>query len=184
MPFTPSEGAWQLAEHVSNLLASLTTPPPFTIYSYPSDNWPRRRRLEKFLTYLNIYALANWLYILPTPKSDEFHTLLARERVRAERNGNVFSLIIFKTVNLASDISMHRRMLVSLCCRLRDADEFGWYNDQWLGAILPYANHENAQRIAESVCQDLSLPVNEKTFTIYTYPENWLPDERSNHSHQ
>ena len=179
MPFTPSEGAWQLAEHLSNFLSSLTSPPPFTIYSYPSDNWPKRYRLEKFLSYLNIYALANRLFILPTPKSSEFHTLLARERGRADRNGNVFSLIIFRMANLPPGISIQRRMLVSLCCRLRDADEFGWYNDRHLGAIIPYASRQNAQCIAESICRDLSLPANNETFIIYTYPENWFSDERS-----
>ena len=179
MPFTPLEGARQLAEHVSNLLSSLTSPPPFTIYSYPSDNWPKRHRLEKFLTYLNIFALADRLFILPTPKSGEFHALLARERSRADRNGNIFSLIIFRMANLPPGISIQRRMLVSLGSRLRDTDEFGWYDDRHLGAIIPYASRQNAQRIAESICRDLSLPSNNETFIVYTYPESWFSDQRS-----
>ena len=37
MPFTPPEGAWKLAEYVSQVISSITLPPPFTIYSYPSQ---------------------------------------------------------------------------------------------------------------------------------------------------
>jgi len=78
MPFTPSEGARQLADHVSEIISLLTVPPPFTIYSYPSDNWPKHLRLEKFLTYLNVFADAGRLFIVPATKSNEFHSLIAR----------------------------------------------------------------------------------------------------------
>jgi lipopolysaccharide/colanic/teichoic acid biosynthesis glycosyltransferase len=179
MPFTPSEGARQLAEHVSEIISSLTAPPPFTIYSYPSDNWPKHNRLEKFLNYLNVFARAGRLFILPTPKSNEFHSLIARERGRADRNGNIFSLIIFKMANLPPGISVQRRLLVTLGNRLRDIDEFGWYDERHLGAIIPYASRLNAQRIAENICHDLSLPANDETFIVYTYPESWFSDERS-----
>jgi lipopolysaccharide/colanic/teichoic acid biosynthesis glycosyltransferase len=179
MPFTPSEGARQLAEHVSSLLSSLTLPPPFTIYSYPSDNWPKRHRLEGFLTYLNVSALVGRLFLSPAPQSGEFHALLARERGRADRNGNRFSLIIFKTANLPPGVAIQRRLQLSLGSRLRDTDEFGWYDDQHLGAIIPYASGQSARRIAEGICRNMSLPSNNETFVVYTYPENWFVDQRS-----
>ena len=179
MPFTPSEGARQLAEHVSEIISSLTSPPPFTIYSYPSDNWPKHHRLDKLLNYLNVFASAGRLFASPAPKSNEFHSLMARERGRADRNGNIFSLIIFKMANLPPGISVQRRLLVSLGSRLRDIDEYGWYDDRHLGAIIPYASGQNAQRIAESICRDMSLPAGNETFIVYTYPESWFSDERS-----
>jgi hypothetical protein len=179
MPITPSVGAWQVAEQISSLFSSYTSPPPFTIYSYPSDNWPKRHRLENFFTHLNIFTLADRLFTLPISKSDEFNTLLARERGRADRNGNVFSLIIFRMANLPPGISVQRQMILSLCSRLRDTDEVGWYNDRHLGVVIPYASCQNAQQIAENVCSDLSLPANNETFIVYTYPENWLSDQRS-----
>jgi hypothetical protein len=176
MPLTPLEGAWQLAGQISNSCSSFTAPPPFTIYSYPSDNWPKRHRLENFFTSMNIFTRAGHLFTLPIPKSDKFHTLMARERGRADRNGNVFSLIIFRMANLPPGISAQRQVRLSLCSRLRDTDEFGWYSDRHLGVIIPYANRLNAHHIAESICSDLSLPANNETFTIYTYPENWFSD--------
>ncbi len=179
MPFTPLEGARQLAEHLSEIISSLTVPPPFTIYSYPSDNWPKRHRLEKYLTYLNVFATAGRMFVMPTPKSNEFHSLMARERGRADRNGNIFSLIIFRMANLPPGISVQRRLLVSLGSRLRDIDEYGWYDDRHLGAIIPYASGKNAQRIAENICRDLSLPASDETFIVYTYPESWFSDEQS-----
>jgi lipopolysaccharide/colanic/teichoic acid biosynthesis glycosyltransferase len=177
MPFTPLEGARQLAEHVSEIISSLVSPPPFTIYSYPSDNWPKRHRLEKFLTYLNVFANAGRPFALSTPKSNEFHSLMARERGRADRNGNIFSLIIFRMANLPPGISVQRRLLVSLGSRLRDIDEYGWYDDRHLGAIIPYASGKNAQRIAEGICRDLALPATDETFIVYTYPESWFSDQ-------
>lgn len=182
MPFTPIEGARQLAEHVSGLLSSLASPPPFTIYSFPSDNWPKRHRLGKFLARLNLLALADRLFLSPTPKSGEFHALLTRERSRADRNGNIFSLIIFRMANLPPGISIQRKILLSLDNRLRNTDEFGWYDDRHLGAIIPYANGQCARRIAEEICQDVSLPSNHETFAVHTYPENWFLEQRLDHS--
>ena len=43
LPYTPTKGAWKLAEDVCELISTLSTSPPFTIYSYPSENWPRKR---------------------------------------------------------------------------------------------------------------------------------------------
>lgn len=179
MPFTPSEGARQLAEHVSEIISSLVLPPPFTIYSYPSDNWPKHHRLDKFLNYLNVFSNAGRLFVSPTPKSNEFHSLIARERGRADRNGNIFSLIIFKMANLPPGISVQRRLLVLLGSRLRDIDEYGWYDERHLGAIIPYATRQNAARIAEGICRDMSLPANNETFIVYTYPESWFSDRLS-----
>ena len=68
---------------------------------------------------------------------------------------------------------------MSLGSRLRDIDEYGWYDDRHLGAIIPYASGQNAQRIAESICRDMSLPAGNETFIVYTYPESWFSDERS-----
>jgi len=178
MPFTPSEGARQLAEHISAIISSLAVPPPFTIYSYPSDNWPKHNRLEKFLAYLNVVAGAGRQFVAPTSKSSEFHLLMARERGRADRNGNIFSLIIFRMANLPPGISVQRRLLTSLGSRLRDIDEYGWYDERHLGAIIPYASRQNAKRIAENICRDLALPAGDETFIVYTYPESWFSDER------
>lgn len=179
MPFTPLEGAQQLAQHIANLISSFTPPPPFTIYSYPSSNWPTHHRLAKVLTYLNLFALAGRMFTMPTPKSGEFHSLLTRERSRADRNGNVFSLIIFRMAHLPPGISVQRLLLMSLGSRLRATDEFGWFDDRHIGAIIPYASGQSARRIAENICHDMSLPANKETFIIYTYPENWFSDQLS-----
>jgi lipopolysaccharide/colanic/teichoic acid biosynthesis glycosyltransferase len=178
MPFTPSEGAWKLAEDVSNVISSFTSPPPFTIYSYPSENWPKRHHLGGFAGFLNIVALLRRLLTPPTPRSAEFHALIARERGRADRNGNVFSLVIFRMANLPPGISVQRRMLMTLRSRLRDTDELGWYDDQLLGAILPYASRQDAQRIAENICTSMSIPASTEIFRVYTYPDSWFSGQR------
>ncbi|MCG6534552.1 MAG: hypothetical protein L7F78_07640, partial [Syntrophales bacterium LBB04] len=92
MPFTPLESAWKLAEYVSNIISSLMPLPPFTIYAYPSDNWPKQHRLQDSLASMRIFAMVDRLLTPPTLRSDELHALIASERGRADRNGNIFSL--------------------------------------------------------------------------------------------
>jgi len=46
MPHTESDGAMKLAQDVFSLMTPLTSPPPFTIFTYPSRRWPIRARFS------------------------------------------------------------------------------------------------------------------------------------------
>jgi len=174
LPFTPSEGAWKLAEYVSGIVSSVTSPPAFAIYSYPSKNWPIHRFSKRIFSFLDVRGYFQRLLTIPLPPSGEFHAMIARERGRSDRNGNLFSLIIFKMKNMPPGISVQRRMLMDLSSRLRDTDEIGWYDELHLSAILPYAKRSDARQIAEKICRNIGVVPDENAFTIYTYPENWF----------
>ena len=177
LPFTPAEGAWKLAEYICNVVAAITGPPPFTIFTYPSQNWPRKSFAEKHLAFLNLYRTFSELLTVRMPAPDEFHALIARERSRSDRNGNIFSMIAFR-FGLPGVTAHTRRQLVNeLYNRLRDTDELGWYDDQHIAAILPYANAETADRIATSICRRSGLTGND-IYEVYTYPESWFPPAR------
>ncbi len=178
LPFTPAEGAWKLAEYVSSVIASITAPPAFSIFSYPSANWPEQRLSRRISSLVGISFLLRRLYFLPVPKADELHAMIARERGRSDRNGNIFSLIIFKMENLPPGISTQRQMLLDLNNRLRDTDEIGWFDDRHLSAILPYAARADAQRIAEVICRHVGVQPGPDFYLVYTYPDNWFPERK------
>jgi len=175
LPFTPEEGAWRLAEYVSQVIASVTSPPAFTIYSYPSRNWPRKRFSRRYLAALSVGAFLNRRFGDQARKSDEFHVLIARERARADRIGHTFSLLVFRLAPLGDNRLAVRRLVSMLNRRLRDTDEMGWYDDTHLGAILPYVDREAAGKIADSITK-AAFGSARKMYTIYTYPESWFPD--------
>jgi lipopolysaccharide/colanic/teichoic acid biosynthesis glycosyltransferase len=175
LPFTPADGAWKLAEYVSDVVAAVTSPPAFTIYTYPSENWPEMTLQQRIL------GARDWKERIRgvtarTRGPDEFHALILRERARADRSGHRFSLLVFR---LSGDPARHRaeRALVrALNERLRDTDEIGWYDPRHVAAILPYVSTASAARIAESLCRKV-FGVDEPIYTIFTYPESWFPQE-------
>ena len=182
LPFTPAEGAWKLAEYVSDVIAAVTSPPAFTIYTYPSRNWPRQTSWRRLL------GTAEWgarlgRRLVRSRGPDEFHALIQRERARADRNGHQFSLLVFRLSGEPERRALERQLVRLLNERLRDTDEMGWYDTRHVAAILPHIEGDRASRLAESLCRSVFGAV-EPIYTIYTYPESWFPpaadEEESN----
>ena len=177
LPFTPAAGAWKLAEYVCGIVSAVTAPPPFTIFSYPSQNWPRKSWIERYLPPLSPRRLLAELLAAKAPGPDEFHALVARERSRSDRNGNIFSMLVFDLDFPGVTPLVRRSLLKELYRRLRDTDELGWYDPQHLAALLPYADAAQAAQIAENACRQAGLKT-PKPFAVYTYPESWFPPAR------
>jgi lipopolysaccharide/colanic/teichoic acid biosynthesis glycosyltransferase len=176
MPFTPSEGAWKLAEYVCSLISAVTDPPAFTIYTYPSQNWPRISFWRRIRNQLRLDYLTGAIMGFRAPGSAEFHALIARERGRADRNNNVFSLIVFDPGMQGNATALARRVVYTLTRRLRDTDEVGWFDGRRPAAILPYVDLPTASRLAEGLCRTAGLPEGSK-FQVYTYPQSWFPPD-------
>jgi lipopolysaccharide/colanic/teichoic acid biosynthesis glycosyltransferase len=175
LPFTPAEGAWKLAEYVSEVVAAVTSPPAFTIYTYPSENWPELTLQQRIL------GARDWKERIRgvtarTRGPDEFHALILRERARADRSGHRFSLLVFRLSGAPSRARAERELVRALNERLRDTDEIGWYDPRHVAAILPYVSTASAARIAESLCRKI-FGMDEPIYTIFTYPESWFPQE-------
>ncbi len=179
LPHTPLKGAWKLAEDVNNLLTAFPQPPPFTIYTYPSERWPGGVSSNVFkifnpLEWLRKYREVNSIYA-----GVEFRAALAKELDRASRHDHIFSLLVFD-VSKSKANNVPVRMLIRLLnSRLRDSDEIGWLDRKRIGVILPYAPDTNASKIAENFSREA---LNDPTdfYVIYTYPENWFTGEKDN----
>ena len=61
---------------------------------------------------------------------EQFHTILEREKARAERNSHQFSLVLFEVKKVGGDISLLRYFARSLSDRIRWTDEVGWFSDE------------------------------------------------------
>jgi lipopolysaccharide/colanic/teichoic acid biosynthesis glycosyltransferase len=173
MPFTPAEGAWKLAEYVCGVVAAVTFPPTFAIFSYPSECWPRNPLWRSVARLFGFSRLKEAMQSVRIPRAAEFHALIARERSRSDRNGNIFSLVVYDISAIYRAGVPPRLLVKTLAVRLRDTDEIGMLSRRHICAILPYTDAVAATQISESLCREICLPVKE-SFTVYTYPDKWF----------
>lgn len=174
MPHTPDDGAMKLARDVYYLMTPLTSPPPFTIFTYPSERWP----IKKSFT-LRLLKLVHYFKTLINPQGitqrEELRAHLELELERANRYGHSFSLLIFHVSTIVAQGGNLSTLAKALNSRLRDSDTFGWYGSGDIAAILPYAIHDHTIQIGKTICEMASIPEAE-SFTAYTYPHQWLTD--------
>ena len=107
--------------------------------------------------------------VLTTP---QFFAALRRERLRADRSGIPFSLIVF-TVELESAAACRkgRRVLAELIRRrIRDADEVGEIDGTRIGVLLPYTHEDGAEVLAHDII-DIYFDDSALRYTISTYPD-------------
>jgi hypothetical protein len=111
--------------------------------------------------------------------TEEFHTILDRERARANRNGHGFSLMVFDVES--PDTALARRLLHVLTHRLRSTDEVGWLDGRRVGVILPDTLPAGARRLAEELYQLMGTETSQLDYRLYTYPsqEPWHGDQHA-----
>jgi lipopolysaccharide/colanic/teichoic acid biosynthesis glycosyltransferase len=103
-------------------------------------------------------------------EAEEFQRLLQRERRRADRNGETFSLIIMTPRN-----SQHGKTLLPvltrvLRSRLRATDDVGRIDEHRLGALLPDTPSAGAWTVVDHVVHLLPKDVLSPICEVYTYP--------------
>ena len=99
---------------------------------------------------------------------EEFHSILVREKARADRNGHGFSLV---TVNMAN----HQNAPLikeDFKQRIRLTDEIGWFDQNILGVFLyntpalgawQFVNKRNTKHDVLLTCD----------CSVYSYPNEW-----------
>ncbi|MGQ0506972.1 MAG: sugar transferase [Myxococcaceae bacterium] len=177
LPYTSARGAFKLAEDVAEMVSKVSPAAPFTIYSYPSHNWPV---LPKFdWRQLQPTRLVSRLTAKSTIRNaSDFRSLLTLERDRADRNGHIFSLILLDVNQVEGQGVSINRLVHTFNMRLRLTDVIGWYDEKDIGLLLPYTSHENAHRVTEKLVAENRLSFR-KHCAIYTYPTQWLPGTRA-----
>ena len=105
---------------------------------------------------------------------EEFRKALLRERAASDRNEHGFSFLVFDG-GFAGNPAAVRDFADALTRRIRRIDEIGWFDQHHLGVLLPYTSATGAKTLAQDLCRKMgSSPL---SCTIYTYPDQWLPDE-------
>ena len=173
LPYTPAEGAWTLAEDVCALISSILEPPPFTIYTYPSEKWPGILQ-KKFRSFRNIFGwFQQFRDIRTISSSNKFSEIIVLERERADRTNHIFSLVIFDMELFETKGISANHLMRVIYRRKRITDELGLYDKQHFGFILPATSSENARKVTEKYCNAAGITQSD-FYTIYTYPDKWI----------
>lgn len=183
LPYTPTEGAWKLAEDVCALISSILEPPPFTIYTYPSEKWPDILQ-KKSRSFRNMFRwFQQFRDIRTISSSNKFSEIIVLERERADRTNHIFSLVIFDMgLFETKGISANHLMRV-IYSRKRITDELGLYDKQHFGFILPATSSENARKVTERYCNEAGITQSD-FYTIYTYPDKWISSNKDDATKQ
>jgi lipopolysaccharide/colanic/teichoic acid biosynthesis glycosyltransferase len=98
-------------------------------------------------------------------------TILQRERSRADRTGDVFSVLALSPRPPRNRPSEFRKLARLLKRRLRSTDEVGWLDRERLAAVLPSTPLAGAQKVVDDV-QSLAAPsLGQLDVTVYSYPD-------------
>ena len=100
----------------------------------------------------------------------EFQLILERERARADRIGNPFSLVVFDFENRGNPSLLIEYLTRVLCGRIRITDSIGWHDEKSIGVILPGTAGKGAWKFADDVCKMMKVTASSDTCRVYTYP--------------
>lgn len=101
---------------------------------------------------------------------EEFNRILERERVRSDRTGEVFSLVVFTVGRRPADAETLAHLARILKRRLRLTDEVGRLDDRRLGVMLPVTPVSGAWTVIDDVCLCLPRGVPMPECSAYAYP--------------
>ncbi len=107
--------------------------------------------------------------------ADDFYEVLERERARADRSNQCFSLVVFNVGLPGTNGDNARRVVSILASRVRVSDEIGWFDKRCIGVILPDTSAEGAWKLADEVCQEINGTTQTSFCSVYTYPSEGLP---------
>ena len=118
---------------------------------------------------------------LPCPKAlshlrspEQLRAILDRERARADRSGQAFSLLKFVPRDEADAHETLVALATILDGRLRCTDEAGWFDQGQVGVVLPCTDASGARRLAQDVRQSFGELVPPHC-EIYCYPSESAP---------
>ncbi len=114
---------------------------------------------------------------VPVSGAEEFDRLLQRERLRADRNGETFSLIRMSARNARHSVDLFPELIRVLHSRLRATDDVGKLKGDQLGVLLPDTPSAGAWTVVDHVVHLLPKDVLSPICEVYTYPSFGDDDE-------
>jgi len=109
---------------------------------------------------------------------DTFVSIVTRERVRSDRTGHDFSLIVFDLKTLEQNELGKKALWYLLRKRLRSYDDIGWYEKNRLGVLLPETGADTAKKLAAEICCNIIPKKLNARYTVLTYPSHWINDRK------
>jgi lipopolysaccharide/colanic/teichoic acid biosynthesis glycosyltransferase len=108
---------------------------------------------------------------------NDFRACLSRERVRTDRTGRPFCVVLIdpgsgnsKDGGKRSGKGLWERSLATrLIRRMRTLDEAGWYDERRLGVLLPETPEEGARKFAEDFSAEAVSLAPALTWEVVTY---------------
>jgi lipopolysaccharide/colanic/teichoic acid biosynthesis glycosyltransferase len=100
-----------------------------------------------------------------------------RETSRADRNGGEFALALFRVRSNDRSSLSTVRLAKTILRRVRATDDVGWYDDQFLAALLPDTSPTGARQFAEQVLALVSGRAPKPLCKVYSYPATWFNPE-------
>jgi lipopolysaccharide/colanic/teichoic acid biosynthesis glycosyltransferase len=104
---------------------------------------------------------------------EEFRLILERERARADRSGDKFSLVVFDfgNTNNGNGPSLAVEHLTRILYkRVRLTDTVGWFDETSIGTVLPGTMGEGAWKFADDVRKKAVAIASQFSYRVYTYP--------------
>ena len=100
---------------------------------------------------------------------EEFHSILVREKARADRNGHGFSLVAIE-VSKTNDTSFLTDQLQQL---IRTTDEIGWFDSKTLGVFLYNTSALGARQFVNNSKKKTGDDFSITNCSVYSYPNDW-----------
>jgi lipopolysaccharide/colanic/teichoic acid biosynthesis glycosyltransferase len=100
---------------------------------------------------------------------DQFQVHLERERMRVDRNGSLFSLIVICCAD-GGTAESNERLAGILRQRIRATDLAGWFDARRIGLLLPDTPSAGAAKLAADLSKFYEPDEPVPLFDIYTHP--------------
>jgi len=100
---------------------------------------------------------------------EEFHSILVREKARADRNGHGFSLVAIEVSNLEDNPSLTERFQQLI----RTTDEIGWFDQNTLGVFLYNTSALVAWQFVNNSKKKTGDVFPITNCSVYSYPNEW-----------
>ncbi|HZK81758.1 MAG TPA: sugar transferase, partial [Humisphaera sp.] len=98
--------------------------------------------------------------------------LVRRECARADRNGEAFSLVLFRVGHGRRRSMLVRRLARTMLKRARLTDDVGWLGEEHIAALLPDTKAEGARAFADGVADAVARHLARPLATVYSYPRD------------
>jgi len=107
----------------------------------------------------------------------QLRAVIERERLRADRSGLMFSLLVLTPRSTDHDPCDVNRFAQALLWRLRVTDEVGWWDQRALGVLLPDTPPAGARKVVHDI---LALAAEQSLLVdceVYVYPSQEPPPD-------